>query len=182
MVTWGSNILCRVGGRAIFLFSGFGGGFCFCAHGVVGVVEGPDLLLLVIIFVLTPFGLDTTTSAIIIHRAQVPILVRERSGRLFRLHVRTARDRVLGRIGLSFNGSIGLGRVRSIGLCCNKARDIREEKGACFTPMSCVSGGAPKGALTTGASCSILGSRIGTPGHRIMLGTSRGLFPKIGCF
>lgn len=123
-----------------------------------------------------------TTSAVFIHRAHVPVLVRERSGILFCLHLSTGRDRALGSMILGLNRKIGLSRVRSVGLCCKNARTLRSDNGGHFTPIKCVSDGAPKGALTTGPSCSVGESRMAGPNGRIILGKSRGLFPKVGCF
>lgn len=167
----------------VWLFTNGVVGLCLYTRAVGGAVGEGLLLLLSVLFLSIYKALRTiTSSAMFIHRARVPVLVRQRSGILFVLHLGTGRDHDLSRMILGFNGSIGVTSVRSIGLCCDNARTERGCNGGFFAPMSCVSDRAPKGALTTGPSCSVGGSRMGGPKQGIVLGTGRGLFPKVGCF
>lgn len=172
-VAWLSPCPGGVGGD-VFILGG--------VRAVLVVAVGGAPLLFLLFYFLYAAPMLCTTSAVFIGRTHVPILVRERSGILFCLHLGTRRDGGLGGIILGFSGKAELSSVRSIGLCCDNARTLRGRRGGHFTPIRCVSDRTIKGALTTGPSCSVGGTRIDGPGTRMALGNDRSLFPNIGCF
>lgn len=145
-------------------------------------MRNPNLLLLIIVFILAPFKLSAAADTVAVRETRIPVLIERQDNELFHLRIEAAQSQMLNEVKLNFGKDVNLNEIEAVKLYYGGTESAEKRGKTYFAPVDYIPNNIPGKTLVANTSYSVLKSEVKAPKREVILKADQKLFPGVNYF